>query len=363
MARPLEFGLNRFDWTSTEAFAADVRRAEDLGFGYALIPWNPLSRPDPYMQLAVAAGQTSRIRLGLLLDNPVLHHPATSASSIATLDEISGGRALLTYGIGDTAVRWLGLPPARMSELGAATVLAKRLLAGEEVEVGAARPARLRHARPVPVWIAAGGPKTIEMAGGVADGVFLRVGRHPENLRTAMAGLRRGAMAAGRDPDDIGIGLILHTVTSDDPAEIRPTARSMAAGFYEYSPALFEIPGLPWNGPAVDALKKQVYPDFHHAPDLAASGNLVDFLDHETAVSFALSGTTHDIATQLRQAIEIIGRADIVVPHPVPMPKPGEPVARALRSAPAGADYKTWFATEVMPLLRRPPPTTSDPAE
>ncbi|MDE0191716.1 MAG: LLM class flavin-dependent oxidoreductase [Gammaproteobacteria bacterium] len=351
MRQTLEFGLNRFDWTSTDAFAADVRRAEELGFGYALIPWNPLSRPDPYMQLAIAAGTTSRIRLGLLLDNPVLHHPATSASSIATLDEISGGRALLTYGIGDTAVRWLGLRPARMTELKEATVMARRLLAGEEVEVGAVRPARLRHARPAPVWIAAGGPRTIEMAAGVADGIFLRVGRHPENLRTAMARIRRGATAVGRNPDDIGIGLILHTVTSDDPGRIRAIARSMAAGYYEYSPALFEIPGLPWNGPPVDTLRKQVYPDFHHASDLVASGNLVDFLADETADSFSLFGTTHDIASQLRRAIEITGRADIVVPHPVPMPNPGEPVPRALRSAPAGADYKTWFATEVMPLV------------
>ena len=147
-----EFGLNRFDSTSTEAFAADVARAEELGFGYALIPWNPLARPDPYMQLAVAAGRTSRIKLGLLLDNPVLHHPATSASSIATLDEISGSRAILTYGIGDTAVRWLGLRPARLAQLEQATVLAKRLLHGEAVELGAVRPAKLQHARPVPVW-------------------------------------------------------------------------------------------------------------------------------------------------------------------------------------------------------------------
>ena len=351
MGRTPEFGLNRFDWTSTESFAADVRRAEELGFGYALIPWNPLSRPDPYMQLAIAAVRTSRIGLGLLLDNPVLHHPAASASSIATLDEISGGRALLTYGIGDTAVRWLGLRPARMAELEDATLLAKRLLAGEEVDVGAVRPARLRHGRPVPVWIAAGGPKTIEMAARVADGVFLRVGRHPQNLRTAMARIRCGATAAGRNPDDIGIGLIFHTVTSDDPVEIRATARSMAAGYYEYSPALFEIPGLPWNGPPVDALKKQVYPDFHHAADLVESGNLVAFLDEETADSFSLFGSAKDIANQLRQAIGITGRADIVVPHPVPMPKPGEPIARALRKAPAGADYKTWFATEVMPLI------------
>ena len=351
MGRILEFGLNRFDWTSTEAFVADVRRAEELRFAYALIPWNPLSRPDPYMQLAVAAGRTSRIRLGLLLDNPVLHHPAASASAIATLDEISAGRAVLTYGIGDTAVRWLGLRPARIAELEKSTLLVRRLLAGQDVDVGAVRPARLRHARPVPVWIAAGGPKTIEMAARVADGVFLRVGRHPENLRAAMARIRVGATAAGRDPDDIGIGLIFHTVTGDDPHEIRAISRSMAAGFYEYSPALFEIPGLPWNGPPVDELKRRVYPDFHHAPDLVASGNLVSFLDDETANSFSLFGSAQEVARQLRRAIEVIGRADIVVTHPVPMPKPGEPVARALESAPIGADYKTWFAAEVMPLI------------
>ncbi|MXY73116.1 MAG: LLM class flavin-dependent oxidoreductase, partial [Dehalococcoidia bacterium] len=243
MERRPEFGLNRFDWTSTEGFVADVQRAEELGWGYALIPWNPLSRRDPYMELAIAAGRTSRIKLGLLLDNPVLHHPAVSASSIATLDIMSGGRALLTLGVGDTAVRWLGLRPARMAELEESTVLARRLLAGEEVDVGAVRPAQLLHARPVPVWIAAGGPKTIEMAGRVADGVFLRVGRHPENLRTAIERVHAGAREAGRDPNEIGIGLIFHTVMSDDPEEIRATARSMAAGYYEYSPALFEIPG------------------------------------------------------------------------------------------------------------------------
>ena len=320
MTKAPRFGLNRFDWTSTAAFAADVQRAEQLGFAYALIPWNPLSRPDPYMQLAVAAGRTERIRLGLLLDNPVLHHPAASASSIATLDEISGGRALLTYGIGDTAVRWLGLRPARLAELEHATVLAKRLLAGEAMDVGAVRPARLFHASSVPVWIAAGGPKTLEMAGRVADGVFLRVGRHPTNLCTAIGRVHRGAEAAGRSPDEIGIGLIFHTIMSDDPDAIRAIARSMAAGYYEYSPALFEIPGLSWAGRPVDELKKQVYPDFHHAPDLVGSGRLVSFLDDETADAFSLFGSAKDIAHQLREAIDLVGKVDIVVPHPVPTP-------------------------------------------
>lgn len=345
------FGLNRFDWSSIPAFAADVRRAEELGYGYALTPWGPLAMRDPYIQFAAAAAQTSRIRMGLLIDNPVLHHPAVSASSVATLDEISDGRAIITYGVGDTAVRHLGLKPAKVAELEAATVMARRLLCGEALDVGAVRPARLRHARPVPVWIAAGGPKTMQMAGRVADGVFLRVGRHPENLRVAIEQVRRGAVEAGRDPEEVRLGLIFHVITPDDPAEIAAISRSMAAGYYEYTPALFDIPGIPWNGPPVHELQKQVYPDFHHASDLVQSGNVVQFLGEEAANSFSVFGSAADMAAQVRATLEMGYRIDIVIPHPVPMPIPDKPMRRAMPAELEGADFKTWFAKEVIPRL------------
>ncbi|WP_443033170.1 LLM class flavin-dependent oxidoreductase [Streptomyces sp. A1-5] len=62
---------------------------------------------------------------------------------------------------------------------------------------GAARRAQLTHAAPVPVWDAAGGPRTLRMAGQVADGVFVRVGRHPANLRAAIDAVRAGATPGG----------------------------------------------------------------------------------------------------------------------------------------------------------------------
>jgi alkanesulfonate monooxygenase SsuD/methylene tetrahydromethanopterin reductase-like flavin-dependent oxidoreductase (luciferase family) len=58
------FGLNRFDYSSPPAFAADARRAESLGWDYAFIPSSPLRRQDPYVHLAFAASQTQRIGLG-----------------------------------------------------------------------------------------------------------------------------------------------------------------------------------------------------------------------------------------------------------------------------------------------------------
>src|SRR5882724_11625221 len=286
------FGLNRFDSRSVESFAADVRRAEQLGWDAALQPDSQLRRRDTYVLLAAAAQATERITLGPLLANPVNRHPTVTASSIATIDELAPGRVLLGWGVGDTAVRLAGLRPARVAELEAGTRLMRALLAGEAVEVGAARPARLPHHRPVPVWVAAGGPKTLRMAGGVADGVFIRVGTHPANIATAVRAIHAGAAEAGRDPAAVKLGAIFHTVLVDEPARALTMARSMAAGYYEYSPALFDPPALTWTGPDPETLKhdRGVWPDFHHATDLEASGKVVDFLPTEAADAFSLRG-------------------------------------------------------------------------
>src|SRR5262244_474785 len=194
------FGLNRFDARSVDAFAADVRRAELLGWDAAFQPDSQLRRRDTYVLMAAAARVTERILLATLLSNPVNRHPTVTASSIATIDELAPGRTLLGMGIGDTAVRMAGLKPARVAELEASTRLMRALLDGRDVEVGAARPARLPHHRPVPIWIAAGGPRTLRMAGGVADGVFMRVGTHPANIARSVQMIHEGARAAGRDP-------------------------------------------------------------------------------------------------------------------------------------------------------------------
>src|SRR5438067_947960 len=250
------FGLNRFDARSIDAFAADVKRAEALGWDAAWQPDSQLRRRDTYVLLAAAARATERITLGPLLANPVNRHPTVTASSIATIDELAPGRVLLGWGVGDTAVRLAGLRPARVKELEAATRLMRALLDGEAVEVGAERPARLPHARPVPIWIAAGGPRTLRMAGGVADGVFIRVGTHRANIETSVNEIRAGAIEAGRDPSKIRYGAVFHTVFLDDPARATLMAKSMAAGYYEYSPALFGPPELTWNGGDPETLKR-----------------------------------------------------------------------------------------------------------
>jgi 5,10-methylenetetrahydromethanopterin reductase len=342
MSQMPAFGLNRFNYSSPQAFAADARRAEELGWDYAFIPSSPLLLQDPYVNLAFAATQTTRIGLGPLIETPVMRSPAVLASSIATIEGLAPGRALLALGVGDTAVRLMGKRPSRVAELEQATTMARALLAGDKVEVGAARPAALRHARPVPVWIAAGGPRTLRMAGRVADGVFIRVGRHPANVRAAIDAVHAGAAEAGRDPAEIKICLILHTILDDDLERAGLIARSMAAGYFEYSPMLFDPPGFTWDGPDVEELKKQVWPDFHHASDLEASGRVVSFLSDEIADAFALYGTPQMIAEQLADVLSLGHRIDMIIPHPMPTPAPGGPKP----------DFIERIPTELFPILK-----------
>ena len=340
------FGLNRFDFRGIDAFAADVKRAETLGWDCAWLPDSQLRRRDTYVQLAAAARITERITLGPLLANPVNRHPSVTASSIATIDELAPGRVILGWGVGDTAVRLVGLKPARVKELEESTRLVRALLDGREVEVGALRPARLPHHRPVPIWIAAGGPRTLRMAGGVGDGVFMRVGTHAANIARTVEAVCAGAREVGRDPDDVKVGAIFHTVLVDDPARARLMAKSMAAGYYEYSPALFDAPGFTWNGPDPEAFKKSkaVWPDFHHAPDLEASGRHVDFLPDAVADAFCLRGGPGDI---VRQLVDVLGASpapfEYVVLHPIPDPRyPDDPQD----------GFMARVAREVLPAVR-----------
>jgi 5,10-methylenetetrahydromethanopterin reductase len=282
-----------------------------------LIPCSPLLVTDPYVNLASAAKATESLQLGTLLDTPVLRHAAVLASSIATVAKLAPGRTHMGLGIGDTAVRLNGLAPATVESLKTATSTIRSLLNGDSLEVGAARPARLRHASPVPVWIAAQGPKTLRMAGEVADGVWIRVGTHPANLAWAWEAVCEGAAGAGRSPSDIQLGLIFHTALADNRRDARLIAKAIAAGYYEYSPFLFDAPGLAWQGPDIDELRAQVWPDFHHHRDPLHAGRVVEFLDDSIADSFALHGTWDDISEQLQAVLDLGLPASYVVPHPV----------------------------------------------
>jgi 5,10-methylenetetrahydromethanopterin reductase len=341
-----KFGLNRFDGNSIAAFAASVKRAEDLGWDVALWGDSQLRRRDPYVCLAAAAGATERIEIGQFVANPVTRHPSVIASSTATVEELAPGRTILGISVGDNAVRSIGLKPAKVGELESSIRMIKALLAGEEVEVGALRPAFLPHHHKVPIWVAAGGPRALRMSGAVADGIFIRVGTSKTRIASTIEQIRAGAIEAGRDPNEVRLGFVIDTVLVDDEDEALLMAKSMAAGYYELTPALLEDAGIHWQGPSPDELKREhgVWPDFHHYNDLKRSGKLVDFLPREAADLFTLWGPPKQIIAQLLDVIRSAPAAlDYVVLQPIPdpvFPDAGE------------AGYTGRVAREVLPEVR-----------
>ena len=313
----MNFALNRLDMLSPSRFAASAARAEKLGWHMGLIPVNPLKAPDPYVLLAMASQSTTTLQLGTLLDNPVIRHPSVLAGSIATVEQLAPGRTLLGLGSGDTAVRFNGLAPARLKKMRDTTIHVKALLNGNRIDVGAQRPASLAHSANVPVWIAAQGPKTLNMAGKYADGVFIRVGTHNENIKLAWQNVCEGAAQAGRDISEISLALIFHTAYSEDKATAMTMAKAIAAGYYEYSPALFDNIGHTWNGADVHELRKLAMPDFHHHRDPVHAGRVVSFLSDTIADDFALHGNWQQIGDQLEQILALDLPVSVVLPHPV----------------------------------------------
>jgi 5,10-methylenetetrahydromethanopterin reductase len=186
--------------------------------------------------------------------------------------------------------------------------------------------------------------RTLRAAGRVADGVFIRVGTAEANLRAAVEAVRAGAVEAGREPRNVALGAVFHTVLDEDAERALLIGKSMAAGYYEYSPQLFGPAGLSWEGPPVEELKQVVRPDFHHTRDHPGAGRLVDFLPERAADAFCLRGSADEIARQLGAVLGLGLDLEIVVLQPIPDPPPPD---QAIGSA-----YMETMAREVLPLVR-----------
>src|SRR5213595_3527080 len=103
-----------------------------------------LAMKDVYAGLLLAAQRTSRMLLGTGVTNPLTRHPTVTAGAVAAVAEVSGGRAALGLGAGDSAVHGVGWQPARVAQVEAAIQFFRAVLAGGEGE-WEGRPYRLPH--------------------------------------------------------------------------------------------------------------------------------------------------------------------------------------------------------------------------
>jgi probable F420-dependent oxidoreductase len=135
--------------------------------------------------------------------NPGTREPSVTASTLAVLDELSGGRMDLGIGRGDSARRVLGKPPTTMATLEEAITVIKALVEGRTVAFeGTDLELPWSGKWTLPVWVAGYGPMALSMAGRVADGLILQLA-DPDLIRWFVDQVREAALAAGRAPDSI----------------------------------------------------------------------------------------------------------------------------------------------------------------
>src|SRR4029077_3871567 len=182
-----------------------TRQAEAAGFSYGWLFDSHVLWRDPYPLLTLMAQATSHMRLGTCVTNPATREPSVTASLLATLDELSGGRMDLGIGRGDSARRVLGKPPTTMVHLEDAIRVIRDLVEGRAtVSDGTDVELTWTGRWKLPVWVAGYGPMALSMIGRVADGLILQLA-DPDLIRWMGGQIREAASAAGRDPDSIRI--------------------------------------------------------------------------------------------------------------------------------------------------------------
>jgi 5,10-methylenetetrahydromethanopterin reductase len=284
----------------TAAFAA---RVEAAGFDFLWMPDTPLLAGrwrDVYVHLTCAALRTSRLRLGPGVTNPLTRHPVATASAIVSLDEASEGRADLVAGSGYSSAYIIGRKAATLSTMRQATQLWRSIFQGQQTELGGLE-IRLLPPRPqLPIYLAATGPRMLQLAGEIADGVLIMVGAAPGPVAWALAQIDMGMQRAGRQRHEVQRIVVVTACVEADKARAIAQMRPCAAGLYRHQHAatLLQAAGLE----VPDALPPypRPYPDLQHAVDWEAAKRATAFVPDAAVEALVAVGPGVDVVARAR---------------------------------------------------------------
>lgn len=281
----------------------EAQLAEQYGFDRFGLGDSQCVYREAYASLGVVARETESIDVGPLVTNPVTRHPVVTASAIATIDEASDGRGFLGIASGDSAVYTLGERPARRSELESAIHLIRSLCRGETVEHDGSS-VELRwvreagQSREVPITMAAEGPKSLQLAGRVADTVVVGLGVQPEVIETAANWVATGARDAGRDPADVEMWFwVSANVREDQETAVDKLVSSLAGAAHHSLQFTMEGKSVPEERrEALRTLVEEYDSEEHGDTDAAGNRELVKELGLSSYLAdrYAVAGTPAD---------------------------------------------------------------------
>jgi probable F420-dependent oxidoreductase len=300
----LEFGITFKPDMPHQRIVALTKQAEHAGFGYAWIFDSHVLWQDPYPLLTLLAVNTDHMRLGTCVTNPAVRDASITASLLATLNRISGGRMELGIGRGDSSRRVMGKKPTTLQRLEETVAAIRALCAGQQIEYeGQLIQMPWANAGVPPVWMAGYGPKALTCAGRIADGVILQFA-DPHLIKWCLGFVRQGAEAAGRNFSDIRVMSAAPVWVSDDLVKARNQVRWFPAlvsnhvvdlvSRYRQDELPVELTGYVRDRSGYDYL--------HHAE---VGGSNAEFVSDEIVDRFAIVGPASEHIRRLKELRDI----------------------------------------------------------
>lgn len=220
----MKFGFTIKPDIPVDRILALTRQAEAAGFEYGWIFDSHILWLEPYPVLTLMAANTKQMKLGTCVTNPAVRDITVTASLFATLNLISKGRMQLGIGRGDSSRRVLGKKPVGAGDLERAIATFRNLSAGKEIDYEG-QPTRISWSEgSPPVWVAGYGPKVLDLAGRVADGIILQFA-DADLIEWCLSFVKKGAESAGRDWRKIEIMSAAPVWISDDLDRAREHVR------------------------------------------------------------------------------------------------------------------------------------------
>lgn len=207
MARPSRFGISFEGGDPPETLRAVVDVADQAGASTLWVASHLFQR-EPIVCGAMSLTTSPNITIALMAMSPYVVHPVYIAMAAATLDEYFPGRVQLCFGVGAPRdLEAAGIAAEHpLSTLRESIAVARALFAGDTIKFEGQRyrvsGRQLENGgRSVPISLAASGPKMLELAGEVADGVLISAAASPEFVRWSLDQVRKGEEKAGRRID------------------------------------------------------------------------------------------------------------------------------------------------------------------
>lgn len=253
--------------------------AERLGYRRCWVYDEGLAARDVYVVLTAIASATTALRLGTGITNPYTRHPAVSAAAIATLDELSGGRAFLGWGAGGSlSLDPLALPrTAPLAAVEDAIVAARALYAGGQVDLDR-QTLSLRSAslvtppRAIDIWLAGRGPRMLALGGRVADGVMLEF-IHRDRLTDSFRFVTDAAASAGKT-----VRLSYSTMVVTDTHTLDLMRKHMAYRLVDSPPEVHAMLGITPSD--IDRLRSALAVGLDEAAGLVPDDWVLPFVIH-----------------------------------------------------------------------------------